>query len=83
MEELIIERDKSGRMLYNKEIHTRQGKPWTMDELVYLCKYSEKDGLETISFALERTPQSCSQKLVDLRKQGRFEDLCEMNDYYV
>lgn len=36
--------DKMGRMQYNPIFHTNHGKPFTVSDLIYLCKYYGVDG---------------------------------------
>lgn len=61
------------RMKYNPEFHENRGKPWTVDESIYLC--SSWDGMKKadISLALGRTHGSVLNKAHELRKSGQFE----------
>lgn len=68
-----VEYDAQGRMYYHAEYHDRHGKPFTVDELVYLCKYYEFDSVLDMSLALGRTPKTLQSKVVKLRQSGMYE----------
>jgi hypothetical protein len=61
------------RMRYNPEFHENHGKPWTVQELVYLC--SSYDGMKKadIAAALGRTHGTVLSKAYELKKSGRYE----------
>lgn len=65
-----IKFDKSGRIKYNKDIHTNQGKPWNKEDLEYLITWYEFISREEMSFALGRTETSIASKVSSLRKLG-------------
>ena len=65
-------------MLMNSNKHCDNPYPknktrWTLEELVYLCKYYEHDGIESIAFGLERGPTACSSAMYHAKKKGRYE----------
>lgn len=64
-----------GEMLFNPLYHAPKGRPWSTEDLTYLCKYHDIDGLKKISLALDRTPRTCGSQLGNLRASGRY-------DYY-
>lgn len=74
MEE-IFEYDSNGRLKYHPKLHGKTGKPWTEDDLEYLCKYHAVDDIGSIALALDRTHATVASKLTDLRKNGKY-------DYY-
>lgn len=59
-----------GKMDYHPDFHPNNGKPFTQDELEYLCVYYGVDPLRTLGFALGRTEKSCHQKYRVLRNAG-------------
>lgn len=77
-----VEYDDQGRIKYNPFYHTNQGKPWTMSDLEYLCKYSEVDELESMAMALGRTKNTVAEKLYQLRKNHRYELYRNLNRYW-
>lgn len=79
----IYEYDSRGRLKYHPELHARQGKRWTSEELEYLCKFHTIDSLATISLALERVQPYVYNKLWELKKSGQYEYYRNVNKYYV
>lgn len=67
-----IEYDKLGRMKYHPLYHPNSGKPWTQEELIYLCKFWEYDSNRDMSFALGRNETSCASKVTHLKKNGAY-----------
>lgn len=67
--------DRYGRLLYNPEYHFNQGKPWTKEELTYLCSMHRNmhGGMKSLSLAIGRTETTCATKIGYLQKQGRYE----------
>lgn len=65
--------DNIGRMRYHPEFHPNHGKPFMLDELVYLCKFHGIDDPRTISYALGRTEYTLADKLHKLRKSGLYD----------
>lgn len=70
-----IEYDKYYRMKYHPEFHPNHGKPFTDDDLEYLCMFYEVDNKRSIAFALGKTEHVCRAKYSYLNKKG-------MIDYY-
>lgn len=62
--------DKQGRMNYNPKFHRKHGTAWTLEDLTYLIEWHDIIGAEEMSFTLERTARSVSQKVVELRARG-------------
>lgn len=69
METQEIKYDSYGRMKYNPEFHTNDGKTWTKEDINYLIDWYDIIGPEEMSFALERTIKSIQQKASELRKK--------------
>jgi hypothetical protein len=65
-----LEYSKSGDLLYNPNYHQPRNRPWTSEELRYLCKYHDKDSMHSIALALERTTRTCKSQIVNLKKTG-------------
>lgn len=68
-----VQYDQSGRMKYHPRYHTRHGKKFTDEELIYLCKYWESDDIRDLSFALGKTEMTLASKMTDLKKTGKYE----------
>lgn len=66
----MIEFDDYGRMKYNPELHTNQGKPWSYEDIKYLIDWIEIIGYEEMSLALGRTESTLRDKVFKLRKNG-------------
>ncbi|MGE6893799.1 DNA-entry nuclease [Priestia flexa] len=81
--DLHVEYDDNYRILYHPEIHLKQGTPWSEEDLEYLCKYHEYDGLQSMSMALERTQTTIATKLVKLQQTGRYQRYKEKEKYWV
>lgn len=62
-----------GRMQYHPEFHPNHGKPFSQDDLIYMCKFYEIDGPRKISFALGKTEHTVMSRISALRKNGKFE----------
>jgi hypothetical protein len=75
-----IKFDKLGRMKYNPDFHPNHGKPFTLDDLIYMCKFYEIDGPRKIAFALGKTEHTVMSKRSDLRKAGTFEQYKNISD---
>jgi hypothetical protein len=69
-----IKYDNQGRMLYHPKFHTRHGKPFTKDDLIYLCKYWEIDDHRSLAFGLGKTEGTIASKVGDLKKNGKYEE---------
>lgn len=68
-----VQYDRNGRMLYHPEFHPNQGKHFTVEELIYLCKFYDYDGPKYMSLALGRTEHTICEKVYQLKKSGKFE----------
>jgi hypothetical protein len=71
--------DKLGRMRYHPDFHPNHGKPYTTDELIYICKFYEVDGPRLISFAIGKTELTIMNTVCELRKSYRFEKYKNMS----
>jgi hypothetical protein len=65
--------DKLGRMRYHPDFHPNHGRPYTTDELIYICKFYEVDGPRLISFAIGKTELTVMNTVFELRRDGKFE----------
>lgn len=68
-----IEYDGFHRMRYHPEFHFNHGKPFSKDDLEYLCVFYEIDNIRTLAFALGKTEHVCRVKYMALKKAGRVE----------
>jgi hypothetical protein len=72
--------DKQGRMQYNPSFHTNHGKPFSVSDLIYLCKYYTIDGPRTIGFALGKTEHTIMGRVAILRKENLYEYYKNISD---
>ena len=76
-----IEYSKTNRrMKYNPEYHDRNYKPWTKEELSYLCKMYDGTRKQDIALALGRTHSTVLNKAYNLRLNGMFEYYKNLED---
>ncbi|MGF7049128.1 hypothetical protein J2T13_003636 [Paenibacillus sp. DS2015] len=68
-----IEYDGFKRMKFHPDFHFNHGKPFTMDDLEYLCTFYEIDDIRTLAFALGKTEHVCRTKYAILKKAGLVE----------
>lgn len=68
----IFEYDSQGRMKAHPFYHSNQGKPWTREDLFYLCRFWDYATMTEMSYALGRTETSCASKVCLLKKTGHF-----------
>lgn len=61
------------RLRYNPEFHENHGKPFTVNELIYLCSSYDSMKKADIAMALGRTHSTILSKAHELRKSGQFE----------
>lgn len=69
----VIEYDSQGRMKYNPEFHENHRKAWSTSELAYLCSMHLGRELCDLSLALSRTESSLGEKIMELKRQGKYE----------
>lgn len=62
--------DKYGRMNYDPQLHDHYYKPWTEEEVQYLCEHYGADGPANLAYALGRTDKAIAAKVTKLRRQG-------------
>lgn len=67
--------DKFDRMQYHPDFHPNQGKRYSKEDLVYLCKFWNIDHRQSVAMALGRTEHTLASKVFRLRETGEF-------DYY-
>lgn len=82
IEDIQVEYDKFGRIIYNPELHENQGTLWSEEDMEYLCKYESIDELETVAMALGRTRGTVAEKLKNIRKNGQFEYYKNLNKFW-
>lgn len=70
---MVEEYDCNGKLLYNPEYHENHGKRFSEEELEYMCKYIELDGLKSMAMALGKTENVVNVKVQRLKKMGKFE----------
>ena len=63
----------SGRMVYNPEFHENHKKPWSVQDLIFLCSSYEGMKKRDISLALGRTEMTGFEKAKQLRAEGQFD----------
>lgn len=68
-----FEVDSTGRIKYHPDLHPMHRKPFTRNDLIYLCKFHEIDGLRTISLALGRPETALATKIGKLKSAGLYE----------
>jgi hypothetical protein len=68
-----IQYDSLGRIKYHPKYHTKHRKPFTKDDLIYICKYWEFDNVKDLSFALGKTEMTLASKISELKKKGQYE----------
>jgi hypothetical protein len=78
-----VKYDQWGRILYHPEYHTEHGKPYSEEDLEYLCKFCQVDGLKIMSWALGRPETSISNKLRELKKSGKFTYYQKLNKHWL
>lgn len=74
--------DNRGRMNYHPEFHENHGKPFSQEELEYLCKYWESDDKDLIALALGRTEKTLHKKVRQLRQLGLYDYYKNRNKYW-
>lgn len=74
--------DQFGRILYNPKYHSKHKTFFTEEDIEYLCKYCEIDGLKYMSHALDRPEATLSSKIYLLRKTGEFEYYKNLNKHW-
>lgn len=65
-----IEYDRHYRMKYHPEFHFSHGKPFSQDDLEYLCMFYGVDDARTLAFALGKTEHVCRVKYAKLKQAG-------------
>ncbi|MGO4496477.1 DNA-entry nuclease [Paenibacillus sp. 2RAB27] len=64
--------DNSGRMEFHPDFHFNQGKPFKLDDLIYICKYHKIDEPRTLAFAIGKTEKSVATMISKLKKEGLY-----------
>lgn len=74
--------DNYGRMMFNPTFHFNHGKKFTDEQLEYLCKFYEIDGMKSMAMALGKTEKVIGSKIAQLRRNGKYEYYKNLNKYY-
>jgi hypothetical protein len=61
---------KSGRLLYDPELHPKQGTPWLLSDQKFLIDNYSLLGAEACGLALERTTATVMTRVCELRRTG-------------
>lgn len=69
----MIQYDSCGRMKYHPEYHENHGKPYTEEDLAYICATYRRGNRKEIALAVGRTDATISALVYQLKKAGRFE----------
>lgn len=76
-----FEYDKEGRMRAHPLYHPNQGKRFSEDELMYLCKFWEVvESRREMSYALGRTETTLASKITVFKRSGSYEYYKNMYD---
>lgn len=70
------------RMRYNPEFHENHGKPWSTEDLAYMCSSWDAHKKADIAMAVGRTHTTILTKVHKLRKSGQFEHYKKLGDSY-
>ncbi|MFU1797485.1 DNA-entry nuclease [Paenibacillus azoreducens] len=68
-----IQYDKQNRMVYHPDFHFSHSKPFSQEDLEYLCMFYEFDGARTMAFALGKTEHTLRVKYNRLKRAGLVE----------
>jgi hypothetical protein len=68
------------RMKYNPEYHENHGKPFTTQELIYMCSMWSGTKKSNIALALGRTHGTVLSKVYLLKKNGQFEHFRKLGE---
>lgn len=72
--------DKIGRMRYHSEFHPQHGEPFSVSDLIYLCKFHKIDSARSLSFALGKTESTVMSRLSSMKKSGDYDIYRNMDD---
>ncbi|AVP66345.1 DNA-entry nuclease [Clostridium botulinum] len=70
---MIEKYDSYGRLKYNPFYHPNQGKGWLLEDLIYICRFSNGRNAAELALAVGRTQATTAFKLHRLKKNGQFE----------
>ena len=68
------------RMLYDSDFHENHNRPWSQEDLIYLCKMYGAMDKHSLSLALGRTHSTLLTMAYKLRKDGLFDHYKMMDD---
>ncbi|GIP14374.1 hypothetical protein J40TS1_00160 [Paenibacillus montaniterrae] len=68
-----IQYDKQGRMVAHPDFHPNHGKPFSVDDLEYLCMFYETDNVRSLSYALGKSEHVIAVKYSRLKQEGLVE----------
>ncbi len=70
-------------MLEQEEVTWAQlGKPFTEEDLEYLCRFWDCDGEVMVAYALDRPPATLRTKVYKLKKSGKFDLYKNLNKHW-
>lgn len=75
-----FEYDRFGKIKYNKHYHFNHRKPFSEDDLMYLCKFWETVSAKELSLALGRTEKTLASKVWIFKKDGRYAEYIKKYD---
>lgn len=58
------------------------GKPFTEEDLEYLCRFWDYDGQVLVAYALDRPPDNLCKKVYKLKKSGKFDYYKNLNKHW-
>ncbi len=76
---LSVQYDTSGRMKYHPDYHFNHQKPYTIEELVYICKQYEWGNVKTLSLDVGRTEATLHSRIYKLKESGEFDFYKNLN----
>ncbi len=68
-----LEYDNLGRLKYNEAFHFNHGKPFSEEDLIYLCKFWETEDVKSLSLGLGRTEMTLVSKITRLKQDGMYQ----------
>lgn len=81
IKEAPIQYDRWGRMKYHPDYHFNHGKPFTLRDLVYICKNYKRGQVKRLALAVGRTEHVVRSKVNTLRNHQKMGEQ-SMFDYY-
>lgn len=70
---MIEKYDSAKRLKYNPFYHPNQGKEWSLEDLMYICRFTNGRNSAELALAIGRTQATTAFKIYRLKKNGQFE----------